>query len=190
MAFIRINRKLFDHFLWKENRIYSRAEAWIDLIQLMSYTKDATQREKMINGVLVKWERGQYPISHSFLAQRWNWSTHKVRTFINLLKSEKQVSTISTNVTTILTLCNYDIYNPISQAEEQADVQADGRRTAGSKEREEREEGKKEKIEKEIFISESQKQKKEEEWIIQNRKEVEEFMNQVMPDEDNNQPNF
>ena len=50
MAFIRINRKLFNHTFWKENRIYSKAEAWIDLIQLMSFTDN----NKKIMGGLVK----------------------------------------------------------------------------------------------------------------------------------------
>jgi hypothetical protein len=151
MAFIRLNRKLFDHFLWKENRKYSRAEAWIDLIQLMSYTKNPKERQKLINGVWVKWDRGQYPVSYSFLSQRWDWSVHKVRIFIELLKSEKQVSTQTTNITTILTLCNYDFYNPMSQAEEQAEGMSDGKQTAGSKERKESEEGK---TKKENFIKE------------------------------------
>lgn len=41
------------------------------------------------------------------------------------------MATQTTNVTTILTLCNYDYYNPISQAEEQPEEQSEGRRTAG-----------------------------------------------------------
>lgn len=148
MAFIRINRKLFEHSFWKENREYSRAEAWIDLIQLVSFTPD---NKRMIDGVLIKWGRGQYPVSIRFMSQRWNWSTHKVRIFIDLLKAERQVATSTAGKTTILTLCNYDIYNPSSQGDVQGDVQGDGKVTAQSIRREEDKEVLKEKNKKENF---------------------------------------
>jgi hypothetical protein len=164
MAFIRINRKLFDHNFWKENREYSRAEAWIDLIQLVSFTID---NKKLIDGVIIKWGRGQYPVSYSFLSKRWNWSIHKVRIFINLLKSEQQVATTTAWKTTILTLCKYDIYNPISQADVQAEAQADGKQTAGSIRIEEDKEINKEKEEeKEISLSESEIQYEKERQIF------------------------
>ena len=167
MAFIRINRKIFDNFLWKENRVYSRFEAWIDLIQLMCYKKEGD--EKIINGVVVRFKRSQYPVSYSFLSQRWNWSIHKVRIFINLLKSEKQASTETTNVTTILTLINYDTYNPISQAEGQAEGQADGKRTAIRKEYIEYKEDFKEEINKEEILEEKRCKEKQDnfnQWLL------------------------
>jgi hypothetical protein len=148
MAFIRINRKLFDHNFWQENRVFSRAEAWIDLIQLVSFTSD---NKKMIDGTIVKWGRGQYPVSYLFLSKRWNWSIHKVRIFINLLKSEKQVTTTTAWKATILTLCKYDIYNPNSQADVQAEAQADGTQTAGSIRIKEDKEDKLKEINKENF---------------------------------------
>ena len=114
MAYIRINRKLFSNQLWKENRVFSRAEAWIDLIQLMSFT---FKNKRIIDGVKVEWSRGQYPISYSFLADRWRWSVHKTRAFLKLLLDEKQITLDFTGRTTIITLCNYEYYNPISQGE-------------------------------------------------------------------------
>ena len=80
----------------------------------------------MIDGVLVKWGRGEYPVSIRFMSQRWNWSTHKVRIFINLLKSEGQAAQRTARRATILTLCKYDYYNPISQANVQGEGQAGG----------------------------------------------------------------
>jgi hypothetical protein len=154
MAFIRINRKLFDHIFWKENRVFSRAEAWIDLIQLVSFTPN---NEKMIEGVVITWGRGQYPISHAFLSKRWNWSTHKVRLFITALRTAQQVATTTAWKTTILTLCKYDVYNPISQAgvqaEGQAGVQAEGRKYKKDKEDKELNKEKEKEKEKEIFSS-------------------------------------
>jgi hypothetical protein len=197
MAFIRINRKLFDHFLWKENRVYSRAEAWIDLIQLVTYNpKGGTG---IISGVTVRWNRGQFPISYSFLAKRWTWNIHKTRIFLSMLKESSQITTVSTSVTTILTICNYDFYNPMSQAEvqadgiakqrndslltqntasetaqvssiistsnndnSQADIQADGKRTASGRHelnKENKVKNKEKEEEKEIFISNPEEEK-------------------------------
>ncbi len=129
MGFIRLNRKLFDHIFWRENRVYSRAEAWIDLIQLVSFTR---HNEKMIDGVLITWNRGEYPISHRFLSMRWNWSVHKVRIFMKLLALTKQTATRMAGRATILTLCNYDYYNPESQDEGQDEGQAEGKQRAQS----------------------------------------------------------
>lgn len=112
MAFITIDRKVFEHFLWTERRPKTKFEAWLDLIRLVSFTDE---NELLINGVLIKWGRGQYPISYSFLADRWIWSIQKVRGYVIMLKNNKQIITKTTGQTTILTLCNYDEYNPKQQ---------------------------------------------------------------------------
>jgi hypothetical protein len=150
MGFIQINRKLFDHFLWKENRVFSKAEAWIDLIQLVSYTRN---NNSMIGGVKVEWGRGQFPVSYSFLSQRWNWSVSKVRAFLTMLRNSNQINTKTTSVTTILTLCNYDTYNPESQADRQADDKPNDKRTASGRQ----ELNKDNKINKEEDIKENSK---------------------------------
>jgi hypothetical protein len=116
MGFISIDRKLFEHFLWTERRSRTKFEAWIDLIQLVSFGDD---NERMINGVIVKWNRGEYPISYSFLADRWIWSIQKVRGYLIMLKNNKQVVTKTTGQTTILTLCNYEQYNIQQQGKRQ-----------------------------------------------------------------------
>lgn len=128
MAYLPINRKLFDHFLWDERRVFSRFEAWLDLIQLVSYTADNT---KIINGVVVEWGRGQYPISRSFLSDRWCWGPQKIRGFLALLKLKGQITLKSTSVCTIITLCNYEYYNGEQPTEDNSDNQ---RTTSGQPE--------------------------------------------------------
>jgi hypothetical protein len=117
MAFITIDRKIFKHFLWTERRPRTRFEAWIDLIQMASFDDN---NELLMNGTLVKWGRGEYPISYSFLADRWVWSIQKVRGYVIMLKNNRQVVTKTTGQTTVLTLCNYDEYNPKQQGRRQA----------------------------------------------------------------------
>lgn len=108
MGHISIDRKIFSHPLWKENRPRTKFEAWLDLIQLVSF-KD--KNKAIINNTVVKWNRGQYPISYAFLSNRWLWSVKRVRTYLQLLKDEKQIETNSIGQITILSLINYELYN-------------------------------------------------------------------------------
>lgn len=144
MGYLSIDRKLFNHFLWEENRVYSKFEAWLDLIQLVSYKK---QNKALINGVFVTWTRGQYPVSYSFLMKRWGWSANRVRGYLSMLKNHKQIDTETTSVCTLITLCNYEQYNREPQAEgiaegiadDTSDGTADGRAMEGIKIKENKE---------------------------------------------------
>jgi hypothetical protein len=51
------------NFLWNETRIYSRVEAWIDLIQIAKYEL----LNEIIKGVLIEIQRGGLPVSRWFL---------------------------------------------------------------------------------------------------------------------------
>jgi hypothetical protein len=135
MAFITIDRKLFNHFLWTERRPRTKFEAWLDLIRLVSFDEN---NELLINNNLVKWGRGEYPISYTFLSKRWIWSIQKVRCYLTLLKNNRQINTKTTGQTTILILCNYDQYNPKQQGKRQSkkqdQIQTEGIATAPIKE--------------------------------------------------------
>jgi hypothetical protein len=114
MGYITLDRKLFGHYFWTERRPYSKFEAWLDLIQLVSYKNNNKQ---LISGQLIKWNRGQFPVSRSFLAERFTWSENKVRGFIKLLEKDQMIVLNSVGKITILTLCNYESYNVISPDE-------------------------------------------------------------------------
>lgn len=113
-GFIPINRKLFEHYLWTENRKLSRFEAWLDILQMVSYIDDNSQ---MISGILCKWKRGQYPISISFLCTRWKWSEKPLRNFLKLLEKDKMITLKRSSKWTMLSVCNYDTYNIKGQSE-------------------------------------------------------------------------
>lgn len=84
--FLTIPRSLFSHWLWTDDtpRTRSRAEAYLDLLQLAA---DESTR-KFVNGKLITLEPGEMVASERFLAERWDWSRTKVRTFLNLLKKD------------------------------------------------------------------------------------------------------
>jgi hypothetical protein len=121
--FIPLNRKLFKHEFWLQNRIYSRFEAWLDLITSARY--DNTEARMLIGSHVVRWNRGELVASLRYLGERWGWKLNKVNTFINLLKNESMIKTRTANgtVQTIVTICNYDIYNTFSQISKQQNKQ-------------------------------------------------------------------
>lgn len=112
-GYIPINRKFFDHLFWKEKRTFSKSEAWLDLIASARF--EESQATELIGGRLVSWTKGQLPISLRYLSERWIWSKSKVDGFLKLLEGESMVIRKDVNGQTILTLCNYTIYNKNGQ---------------------------------------------------------------------------
>ena len=104
---INICRSFFDHFLWEEEREYSKAEAWVDLVRSASF-KDRTQ---VFKGLTIKLKRGELIASQRFLCTRWNWSRSKVRSYLELLGKEGMISVRKTQGQTVLNLCNYNKFN-------------------------------------------------------------------------------
>lgn len=102
MGFIKIDRQLFDHWLWND-KPFSKGQAWIDLIGLANY-KDSKTPYK---GAVVTCERGTVNRSISFLAKRWGWSREKTRTFLGLLESDSMIVLNPTTNHTTITLLNY-----------------------------------------------------------------------------------
>jgi hypothetical protein len=132
-GWILLHRKFFEHPIWSENREFSRAEAWIDLIAQARW-KD-TETSAIINGQIIKWGRGQLIGSVRFLRKRWRWkSTKKVHTFLKLLENENMVSLEKVTPATRITICNYDTYQQAGNSKETARKQQ-GNKT-GKKEKE------------------------------------------------------
>ena len=102
-----VSRKFFKNFLWNENRVFSKAEAYLDLIQTAKY-KESTV---IVNGKVVNLKRGQLAISRRFLEKKWKWGSTKVLNFLNMLKSLDMANHETIHGQTILTLCNYETYN-------------------------------------------------------------------------------
>ena len=106
-GFIKLSRKFFETSLWKEPRTYSRSEAWLDMIQMAGF-EDSTQ---ILNNREIEVRRGEIVASRRFLEKRWQWGSTKVTNFLDYLRSNRMINQRQTNGQTIITLCNYDIYN-------------------------------------------------------------------------------
>lgn len=111
--YIPISRRLFEHPFWCEERVFSRFEAWLDLVQSARF-EDTKQ---LIGNRFIEVKRGQMLVSLRFLASRWLWSTKKVNSFLDLLIQDKMIIKETPKETgqTVVTICNYDKYNFVSQ---------------------------------------------------------------------------
>jgi hypothetical protein len=109
-GFIPLHRKFFDHEFWTEKREFSKAEAWIDLIQLARYDKSETV--EFIDNKRITWGYGQLVGSVRFLKKRWNWkSNSKVERFLEILKKCFMIEIKTGQGINIITLCNFDTYD-------------------------------------------------------------------------------
>jgi hypothetical protein len=124
--FLPLSRKFFRHDFWEEERVFSRAEAWLDLIRRASFNEENGQ---LINGIHVSWNRGQVVASLRFLGCKWGWSTKKVSNFLDFLgkqgmaqvgkKKETGVGNEKETGITFITICKYDTYNPVQEKRKQ-----------------------------------------------------------------------
>jgi len=105
-GWVKLYRKILDNSLWNEKRVFSKAEAWIDII-LNANHKD---NKILIDGELIAVEKGQWLTSEIKLSNRWNWSRSKVRRFLDVLSMEKMCIKNGTTKYTTLTVVNYGFY--------------------------------------------------------------------------------
>jgi hypothetical protein len=151
-GYIRLWRKFFEeNKFWTRKRVFSHAEAWIDILQMTCY-----------NGTKTGWgdkyfsvERGSFVTSERFLSERWQWSTTKVRSYIQFLISEKMLIRKCSAEYSTLTVVNYELYNQIESSGESAEKAQKKRRKSKEEEGKESKEVKKIYLER-VFLSENE----------------------------------
>lgn len=99
-------RSLQDHWLWTEKRVFSKYEAWNDILWSVSFSS----RKELFNGSLVEVGIGQLIRSYETWAKRWGWTKKKVERFFDCLRSDSMIVTDNAYKVTRLTVCNYNTY--------------------------------------------------------------------------------
>lgn len=111
-GWILLQRKIVDNYLFKENRVYSKLEAWVDMLFMANF-KDKTMT---LNKHVVKVRRGCFLSSYRQLAKRWKWSHPKVSRFMNELLENNQIKMEKINKDlTVINILNYDKHQRISE---------------------------------------------------------------------------
>lgn len=118
-GWIMLHRSLIDSDFWLSEK-FTKAQAWVDLI-LNANHKDGSF---WVRGIEVEVKRGQLGWSEVTMAKRWKWSRGKVRLFLNwLAKDQKIVQQKRQQITTIISLINYEKYQTDVQQKRQQTVQ-------------------------------------------------------------------
>lgn len=112
-GWFKLCRKMLDSDLWLSER-FTRGQAWVDLVGLARF-QDGFMR---INGVRINLARGELGYSEVSLAKRWNWSRGKVRRFLDELETDQRIVQRKTNVTTVISIVNYELYQSPDTADE------------------------------------------------------------------------
>lgn len=124
--FLMLSRAYFEHALWTEPRVFSRAEAWLDCVRLAAWRA----HRRLIGGMMIEIPRGGIVASERFLSDRWQWSRTKVRSFVDLLSEDRMIIRKKDQGQTLLLLCNYERFNtPKDQEKTKEEPRRDQGRT-------------------------------------------------------------
>lgn len=104
-GWIKLHRSTFDNDLWTAEP-FTKGQAWIDLIGHANHRPASI----WIRGIEVNVNRGQLAWSELTMAKRWQWSRGKVRRYLGMLESRCMVVQQTNKLTTILTICKYEVY--------------------------------------------------------------------------------
>jgi len=133
-GYLGIFRKFFDHEFWGEKRQYSKAEAWIDLMQCARYSdKPETLLDKRGSYVL---EYGDVYVSLRYLGERWQWSKNKVRHFLEYLEKRESITFIKRDShRTIVNITKLRVYTKWIKGERDSEgtVEGQSRDSEGTK---------------------------------------------------------
>lgn len=108
-GWISLHRSIENHWLYEEDRKFSKFEAWIDLLLMVNHKDNKT----IMDGNLVTVKRGQRITSLRKLGDRWKWSLTKVDSFLRLLEQDKMIVVKKDTKKTLVTIVNYDVYQNI-----------------------------------------------------------------------------
>ena len=93
-GFIRIPRTFFETDIWSTGHELTPVEAFMDLARRINF--DSRPVTRTIGGREVTYGRDEVCLSVSYLVKAWNWSTKKVRTFLQRLEREHLICLIRT----------------------------------------------------------------------------------------------
>lgn len=111
-GWIKLHRSIQDNDLWLAEP-FTYGQAWTDLLLNASHK----QCSFWVRRVEVKLERGQIGWSEITLAERWKWSRGKVRRYLGMLEIRGMIVQQKTQLTSVITICNYSNYQDDDAAE-------------------------------------------------------------------------
>lgn len=106
-GYIKLSRNILEHWLWIDSGKFDRRSAWIDMLLKARWGP----KQLKIRGVDITLERSQLAWSKKRLAREWGWNERTVSIFLKELENDDMIQCKITNVTTIITVCNWSKWN-------------------------------------------------------------------------------
>lgn len=110
-GWIKLYRDIQEHWIWKSDH---RLKWWLDILLNVNHS----DTKILIKGKLIECKRGQSVMSLETWAKRWNVSKKTVKDFFELLQKDSMLVYESIQISTRITVCNYDIYQNEVNAKE------------------------------------------------------------------------
>jgi hypothetical protein len=104
-GYFKVERDFLESDFWLSEP-FTKPQAWVDLFGVANHAPGFFVKR----GIQVKLERSQTGRSELTLAKRWKWSRNKVRRFLKWLAKEEMISLKQDNKTSVITICNYEVY--------------------------------------------------------------------------------
>lgn len=105
-GWISLNRSIQEHWIYAEERTFSKYEAWLDLLFMVNHAPGKAP----IGNQIIDVDRGQRVTSIKKLAEHWSWSRSKVNSFLKMLQSDGMIDFKTTSKYTLVTIVKYDFY--------------------------------------------------------------------------------
>jgi hypothetical protein len=112
-GFYLMHRGWLDHpaFGSRKREPFCRAAAWAWLIEHAAYGAIRVR----IGGAIATLQRGQLSHSLRHLGEAWGWQHDRVRRFLGELEKRAMIATDRATGQTVITICNYNDYQAISE---------------------------------------------------------------------------
>lgn len=104
-GWIKLHRSLAENDLWGAEP-FTYGQAWVDLLLHANHKPTKI----FIRGIEVRLGRGDVGWSEITMAKRWKWSRGKVRRYLGMLKTRQMIVQQTTQVTSVVSICNYEGY--------------------------------------------------------------------------------
>lgn len=106
-GWIKLQRRIQSHWLYQEKRVFSRYEAWLDLLMMANHKENKI----LIDSKLETVKPGQIITSIRKLCDRFSWSNTKVNSFLKLLQQDEMIAFKSDTKKTVISIVNYEVYH-------------------------------------------------------------------------------
>ena len=110
-GWIKLHRSIADHWIYQDPE---KLKWWIDLLLMANHQS----KKVLIKNNLIDCDRGQMVRSLESLSLRWLKSKKTVSTFLKLLQEDHMIELENIQISTRITICNYDRYQDTGSAME------------------------------------------------------------------------